>query len=59
MSVRAYVLVEADQTRVQELKQSIPEIQLEGSRIIRAEIVTGPYDLVLEVESTDLSQLGH
>ena len=59
MAVRAYVLVEADQTRVQELKQSIPEIQLEGSRIIRAEIVTGPYDLVLEVESTDLSQLGH
>ncbi|MFN0147275.1 MAG: hypothetical protein ACKVT1_12255 [Dehalococcoidia bacterium] len=59
MSVRAYVLVEADQTRVQELKESLPAIQLEGSRVIRAEIVTGPYDLVLEVESTDLSQLGH
>lgn len=59
MSVRAYVLVEADQTRVQELKESLPEVQLEGSRVMRAEIVTGPYDLVLEVESTDLSQLGH
>lgn len=59
MSVRAFVLVEADQTRVQELKESLPEIQLEGSRVVRAEIVTGPYDLVLEVESTDLSQLGH
>ncbi len=59
MSVRAYVLVEADQTRVQELKESLPDIQLEGSRIVRAEIVSGPYDLVLEVESTDLSQLGH
>ena len=59
MSVRAYVLVEADQTRIQELKETLPEIQLEGSRVVRAEIVTGPYDLVLEVESTDLSQLGH
>lgn len=59
MAVRAYVLVEADQTRVLELKESLPEIQLEGSRIVRAEIVTGPYDLVLEVESTDLTQLGH
>lgn len=59
MPVRAYVLVEADQTRVQELKDSLPAIQLEGSRVARAEIVTGPYDLVLEVESTDLSQLGH
>lgn len=59
MAVRAYVLVEADQTRVEELRETLPEIQLEGSRILRAEIVTGPYDLVLEVESTDLSQLGH
>ncbi len=59
MAVRAYVLVEADQTRVQELKESLPSIQLDGSRILRAEIVTGPYDLVLEVESADLSQLGH
>lgn len=59
MAVRAYVLVEADQTRVEELREMLPEIQLEGSRILRAEIVAGPYDLVLEVESTDLSQLGH
>ncbi len=59
MTVRAYVLVEADQARVQELRESLPDIQLEGSKITRAEIVTGPYDLVLEVESTDLSQLGH
>ncbi len=59
MAVRAYVLVEADQARVQELRESLPDIQLEGSKITRAEIVTGPYDLVLEVESTDLSQLGH
>ena len=59
MAVRAYVLVEADQTRVEELRETLPDSQLEGSRILRAEIVTGPYDLVLEVESTDLSQLGH
>jgi hypothetical protein len=59
MSLRAYVLVEADQSRVHELKQSLPLTELEGSRIVRAEVVTGPYDLVLEVESTDLSQLGH
>ena len=59
MAIRAYVLVEADQTRVQELKESLPSIQLEGSRVVRVEIVTGPYDLVVEIESTNLSQLGH
>ncbi len=59
MTVRAYVLVEADQTRVQELKETLPGIELEGSSVVRCDVVAGPYDLVCEVESTDLSQLGH
>ncbi|MEP7214984.1 MAG: hypothetical protein ABI782_01960 [Anaerolineaceae bacterium] len=59
MTVRAYVLIEADQTRVQELKETLPGIELAGSAVVRCDVVAGPYDLVCEVESTDLSQLGH
>lgn len=59
MAIRAHVLVEADQTRVQELKELFPDMELDGSRVLRADVVAGPYDLVLEVESTDLAQLGH
>lgn len=59
MSVRAYVLIEADQTRVQELKDTLPSVELAGSRVLRCDIVAGPYDLVCEIESADLSQLGH
>jgi len=59
MPVRAYVLIEADQTRVQELQETLPSIQLDGSRILRCEVVAGPYDLVCEIESRDLTQLGH
>jgi hypothetical protein len=58
MSVRAYVLIEADQTRVQEIKETLPEIELDGSRVVTVEVVTGPYDLIATVESTDLAQLG-
>jgi DNA-binding Lrp family transcriptional regulator len=58
MTVRAYILIEADQTRVAEIKDMLPEIELEGSRVVACEAVTGPYDLIATVESTDLTQLG-
>ena len=58
MAIRAYILIEADQTRVAEIKDTLPEIELEGSRVVACEAVTGPYDLIATVESTDLAQLG-
>lgn len=58
MTVRAYILIEADQTRVAEIRETLPEIELDGSRVVACEAITGPYDLIATVESTDLSQLG-
>jgi hypothetical protein len=58
MPVRAYVLIEADQTRVKEIQEALPEIELEGSRVLTVDVVAGPYDLIATVESTDLAQLG-
>ena len=56
--IRAFVLIEADQTRVKEIKEALPEIELEGSRVVAVEVTAGPYDLIARVESTDLTQLG-
>ena len=56
--VRAYVLIEADQTRVKEIQETLPEIELEGSRVVKVDVIAGPYDLIATVESTDLAQLG-
>lgn len=56
--VRAVVLIEADQTRVKEIKETLPEIELDGSRVVTVDVVAGPYDLIATVESTDLAQLG-
>lgn len=58
MSIRAYVLIEADQTRVREIQEALPEIELDGSRVVAVDVVAGPYDLIATVESTDLAQLG-
>ncbi len=56
--IRAYVLIEADQTRVKEIQDALPQIELDGSRVVTVDVVAGPYDLVAMVESTDLAQLG-
>lgn len=56
--IRAFVLIEADQTRVKEIKEALPEIELEGSRVVAVEVTAGPYDLIASVESRDLAQLG-
>jgi uncharacterized protein with GYD domain len=58
MSVRAFILIEADQTRVEELRDTLPAIELEGSRVVSIAVVSGPYDLIAQVESVDLAQLG-
>jgi hypothetical protein len=56
--VQAYVLIEAEPTRVQDLIKELPGIELEGSVIKQVHAVTGRYDLIAFVESPDLPQLG-
>ena len=58
MTVQAYVLIEADQTRVDELRDDLPSIELDGSRVVSVAVVSGPYDLIALVESSDIAQLG-
>jgi DNA-binding Lrp family transcriptional regulator len=56
--IQAYVLIEAEPTRVQDLLKELPHIELEGSVIKEVHAVTGRYDLIAFVESADLQQLG-
>ena len=56
--IQAYVLIEAEPTRVQDLIKELPNVELEGSIIKQVHAVTGRYDLIAFVESPDLKQLG-
>jgi uncharacterized protein with GYD domain len=56
--IHAYVLIEAEPTRVQDLMKELPGMELEGSVIKQCHAVTGRYDLIAFVESPDLQQLG-
>ncbi len=57
--VYAYVLIQAEPTRVQELMKELPNMELEGSVIKQVHAVTGRYDLIAFVESPDLQSLGN
>jgi uncharacterized protein with GYD domain len=57
--IHAYVLIEAEPTRVQDLIKELPNVQLEGSVIKQIHAVTGRYDLIAFVESPDLQSLGN
>ena len=56
--ITAYVLIEAEPTRVPDLMKELPNMELEGSVIKSCHDVTGRYDLIAFVESPDLQQLG-
>jgi len=57
--IYAYVLIEAEPTRVQDLIKGLPYMELDGSVIKQVHAVTGRYDLIAFVESPDMQSLGN
>lgn len=57
--IHAYILIEAEPNRVQDLIKDLPNMELEGSVIQQVHAVTGRYDLIAFVESPDLQSLGN
>ena len=56
--LQAFVFVEAEPSRVQDLVEELPALELDNSVIKQVHAVTGRYDLVLLVESPDIQSLG-
>lgn len=57
--IHAYVLIEAEPTRVQELIEELRDMELDGSVIKQVHAVTGRFDMIAYVESPDLRSLGN
>lgn len=56
--IRAFVFIEAEPTRVQELVGELYDLKLASSVIREVYGVSGRWDLVALVESPDLQSLG-
>jgi len=56
--IRAFVFIEAEPARVQELVAELTDMKLDSSVIKAVYGVSGRYDLIALVESPDLQSLG-
>ena len=56
--IQAFVFIEAEPTRVQELVTELAGMELAASVIKEVHAVTGRYDLIALIESPDLQSLG-
>ena len=56
--IRAFVFIEAEPSRTQELVQGLKELSLASSTVKEVYAVTGHWDLVALIESPDVTSLG-
>ena len=56
--IRAFVFIEAEPTRIQELVSELHDMKLASSVIREVYAITGRWDLMALVESPDLVSLG-
>jgi len=56
--IEAFVLIEAEPSRIQELVEELAGMELASSVIKQVYAVTGRYDLIALIESPDITSLG-
>ncbi len=56
--IQAFVLIEAEPSRVQDLVEELAGMELNSSVIKQVYAVTGRYDLIALIESPDIASLG-
>ena len=58
MAIRGYVLVETEVGRTQAVGNAIRHVTSEFARITAVDTVTGPFDVIVQLEADDLDRLG-
>jgi DNA-binding Lrp family transcriptional regulator len=58
MAVHGYVLIEAEVGRARAISEAIAKISSPDARIVAVDTVTGPYDVIVQLEADDLDRLG-
>ncbi len=57
--LQAYILIQAETARVEELVEELAHMQLDATVIKDIRVVTGQYDLIALVEAPDLKAMSH
>ncbi|MFN0094673.1 MAG: Lrp/AsnC ligand binding domain-containing protein [Dehalococcoidia bacterium] len=59
MAVRGYVLIETDVGKAKAVGAAIREIVYPNAKVTTVDTVTGPYDVIVQIEAEDLDALGN
>ena len=58
MTVHGYVLVEAEVGKARAISEALANFKHQDAQIIAVDTVTGPYDVIVQLEAEDLDKLG-
>lgn len=58
MTARGYVLIETAVGTAQRVGEALKELNHPEAKVISVDTVTGPYDVIVQVEADDLDKLG-
>jgi len=58
MAVHGYVLIEAEVGRARAISESIAKLSNPDARVVAVDTVTGPYDVIVQLQADDLDRLG-
>ncbi len=59
MTVRAYILIECDVAKAEAVRSGLSQLAIADAKVLSAETATGPFDVIVLMESADLDRLGH
>ena len=58
MAVRGYVLIEAEVGRSKSVGEAVLKLRHPDAKVVGVDTVTGPYDVIVQMEAEDLDKLG-
>ena len=58
MTVRAYILIECDVARAGPVSAGLRHLAVAHARVLSADTMSGPFDVIALLESPDLDRLG-
>jgi DNA-binding Lrp family transcriptional regulator len=58
MAVRGYIMVETDVGRAKGAGEDIGRLTFKDARVVTVDTVTGPFDIIVQLEAADLDKLG-
>ena len=59
MTVRGYVLIEAEVGKAKSVGEAVQGLNHPDAKVLAVDTVTGPYDVIAQLEADDLDRLGN